>query len=263
MNVPDAILDMYLEKWAKSKAPFYLAFGKELTLSKKIEYAMEENEMGSLISGLIRKYPQYALNIVRIHPKSFVDNKMPNVPEFKTYFGDDYSVGMKVSKFLSLFNDKEFDKEISVVMQERMVKGNLCLSIDPYDYMTHAITMHGWGSCHSPVSGCHPSSSFMYMIDENTIVAYKHNGKEYLYDKGVYNDAGASKTFDFKKNAFTGNSKSFRQLISVDQDTTSIMFGREYPKRTTSDDLRVQVRDMLEEALSNYLGIDNTWNNVS
>jgi len=261
MNVPEEILDMYLEKWARSKAPYYLAMDRNLSVSKKIEYAMEENEMNCLVNELIRKYPKYALNLVRIAPKCFVDNKMQDVQDFRTYFGDDFVKGMKVSKFLSLFGDKEFDNDISAVMQERTVKGFLTISIDPYDYMTHAISMHGWGSCHSPVSGCHPTSSFMYMIDENTVVAYKHNGKEYLYDKGMYRDGDSPKTFDFKKNAFSGNSKSFRQLISIDQDTTTMIFSREYPKRTTSDDLRTQVREMFEELLASYLGIENKWAN--
>ena len=261
MDVPDAIIDMYLEKWARAKAQFYLAFGRSLTLAKKIEYNMEENEMSCLLSELIRKYPKYALNLVKIQPKWFVDNKMQDVNEFKTYFGEDFTKGMKVSKFLSLFNDKEFDNDVSEVMQERVVKGFLTVSIDPYDYMTHAISMHGWGSCHSPVSNCHPTSSFMYMIDEGTVVAYKHNGKEYLYDKGMYRDGDSPKTFDFKKNSFMGNSKSYRQLISVDKNTTSMIFSREYPKRTTSDDLRTQTREMFEEIIASYLGIENAWSN--
>ena len=201
------------------------------------------------------------MNIVKIQPKYFVENKMPDVQEFRMYFGDDYSKGMKVSKFFSLFGDKDFDDEVSAVMQERTVKGFLTVSIDPYDYMTHAISMHGWGSCHSPVSGCHPTSSFMYMIDETNVVAYKHNGKTYTYDKGMYRDVDSSKTFDFKKNSFEGNSKSFRQLITVDLDTTTMIFSREYPKRTTSDDLRTQVREMFEEIIAGYLGIENIWAN--
>lgn len=261
MIVSDEILDMYLEKWAKAKAAYYLAFGRNLSISKKIEYAMEENEMNCLVNELIRKYPKYALNIVRIPAKNFVENKMPDVPDFKMYFGDDFTKGMKVSKFFSLFGDGSFDDDVSAVMQERTVKGFLTISIDPYDYMTHAISMHGWGSCHSPVSNHRPMSSFMYMIDETNLVAYKHNGKTYMYDKGMYRDVDSPKPFDFKKNSFEGNSKSFRQLILVDQDTTSMIFSREYPKRTTSDDLRTQVRMMFEDVLSKYLGIENEWAN--
>lgn len=264
MKVSDEILDFYLTMWAKAKFPIYLAFGRNLSVSKKIEYSMEENEMTLLVNQLIKQYPKYALNIAKIPPKSFITNKMPYVGEFDMYFGDAYNEGMKVSKFFALFDDKKFDDDVSCVMQERLVKGFLTLSIDPYDYMTHAMSMHGWCSCHSLTSspgGCKPTASFAYLIDNSNIVAYKHNGKNYLYDKGMYRDGSSVQKFDFKKNAFEGNSKSFRQLISIDMDTTSMIFSREYPKRTTSDDLRREVRNMLEEILANHLGIPNEWDN--
>lgn len=259
ITVTDEMLFFYLEKWAVNKMPYYLMFGRNLTIQKHIEYDMEENEMSCLVNELVRKYPKYALNITRIPPKFFVSNTMPEIPEFSTYFPE-YKKGMKVSKFFSLFKDKEFDEDISITMQERTVKGFLTISIDPYDYMTHAISMHGWGSCHS-IFSCHPTASFMFMIDPANLVAYKHNGKDYTYQNGIYSDAGSMKRFDFKKNTFVGNSKSFRQMICVDPNSCSMIFGREYPKRTTSDDLRKQVREMLESTIADYVGIDNEWDN--
>lgn len=260
-TVTDNIIDMYLEKWAEAKLPYYKMFGNKLAIAEKISYSMEPNEMSVLLNELIIKYPKYALNIAAISPEHYISNSMPRVDAFARYFGKTYSQGMKISKFFTSFDDTEFDNDLSKVMQERVVNGELVISIDPYDYLTHAISMHGWGSCHSLTSNCAPVASFMYMIDNTTLVAYKHNGKDYVYDKGYYRDGESNSQFDFKKNAFVGNSKSFRQLIHMDLNSSAMLFSREYPKRTTSDEMRIKVRELLEGQVSSYLGIENKFDN--
>ena len=157
----------------------------------------------------------------------------------------------KLSKFLSsLFNDESFDVALSKVLQNRIVKGNFYVSIDPYDFLTMSVNRHGWSSCLSIENARgngNAAGSFSYMLDSTTMVCYRSNDKDYDYD--------------FKNVKFTGNSKSWRQLVHINKSNCAMMFNRQYPQNSNIDTASL-VRELLETRIATYLGRENEWENM-
>lgn len=262
-RTPDeGVFNWYINEWAKNKYEFYLAFGRKLSISTPISFKIDETEMSAGVYELYRKYAKYAATMDMVMRNggmaAYLDNKMPSgINFFKEYCSEFYKGGMNVSKFFSrLFSDADFDLDFSKLLQNRDVKGNITISIDPYDYLTSSQNMHGWRSCHS-LRGAYRAGPYSFCIDSATLVAFRDNGKTYHY--GVVN--GEDRTEDFGKNAFDGNSKSWRQLIHVDKKTCAAVFSREYPSNKTIDGVIDETRALLETTLANYLGIENVWEN--
>ena len=91
----------------------------------------------------------------------------------------------------------------SCVMNNATLKGTLCLSIHPLDYMTMSDNQHGWTSCMSwAEEGCYRLGTVEMMNSESVVVAYLKSNDGKVYEIGNN----------------TWNSKKWRQLIIVDSD---------------------------------------------
>ena len=267
----EKVVDKYLEEWAKAKYDWYLAFGRELYISRDVEYKMSEAEIAPMLTELYKDFPMYAANLDKIEQaggaKCFIDNKMPDVDFFKRYCDRIYKPGMKVSGFLhalyhhggsSEIADK-FDIRLSEVMQNRMIKGQIRISIDPFDFLTSATNMHGWTTCQK-LWGSLAGGVYTWLTDPNTLVAYRCNGKDYLYDNIMARGVDGSENISFGANKFTGNSKTWRQLIHCDRENCVFLFGREYPANTQIEFATDTARQLLEDVIGKYIGVD-TWAN--
>lgn len=263
-TVTDEVAMKFLNMWAKAKAHFYIAFGRQLTISKPIEYKMDENEMAPLVYEMYKKWPKYAATIDKIMEsggtQSFIDNNCPRCDFFEKYTTF-YKRGMKISKFFSqLFKDEQFDIDFSKVMQDRIIKGFIRISIDPYDFATSGTNMHGWSTCQK-IYGDMAGGAFTYITDPNALIAYRDNGKEYTYDKLYSRGVGGDhEQYDFGRNKFVGNSKSWRELIHADFKNCAFLFSREYPQNKTIEVVFDATRELLEEVIGKYAGISD-WDN--
>lgn len=153
----------------------------------------------------------------------------------------------------------QFDIDFSKVLQDRIVKGNAVISIDPYDFLTSGTNMHGWSTCQK-LWGDMASALFSFITDPGCLIAYRDNGKEYTYKKIVARGVGGHEEVDFGKNAFVGNSKSWRQLIHCDPNTCTFLFSREYPSNKQIADIPGTVRKLLEDTISKTIGVE-IWDN--
>ena len=91
----------------------------------------------------------------------------------------------------------------SCVMNDAKLKGTLCLSIHPLDYMTMSDNQHDWSSCMSWVEeGCYRLGTVEMMNSKSVVVAYLKSNDGTVYKIGNN----------------TWNSKKWRQLIIVDSD---------------------------------------------
>lgn len=245
--VKKEMVEEYLDLWANAKYDFYLLFGRELTMSKEIEFEMTNKEMDILKKELMAQYPQYALYVEDIPSHWFIDNEMgSSFPSYCRYGKQFFSGrGMKLSKFFTNFlKDKEFDISLSKIMQDKKVTGTIFLSIDPYDFLTSSINQHDWKSCHRITDGEWGTGSVSYMLDDTTIISYRAK-------------ADAVYKYNFWGIKFEGNSKSFRELIYFDKDSCSIIFGRQYPNG--NGEIGKIIREMLEDKVSSYLDVNNLW----
>jgi len=140
----------------------------------------------------------------------------------------------KVSEALGLDMEEfeSFRREHAKVLSTKTLRGTLCLSALPMDYLTLSDNNSNWISCYSwRKNGLYHASTLAYISAPNTIVAYlKDEKKNYDWDgEGDW------------------NSKMWRQLIYIDPDF--IIPGRAYPY--DSEQLTEKVVTCLNELLNN------------
>lgn len=100
----------------------------------------------------------------------------------------------------------------SQVLNDKTIKGTLCLSIHPLDYLTMSDNAHDWDSCMSwDNEGCYRTGTLECMNCEETLVAYiESDNKKYSLDYGL-----------------EWNSKKWRQLVMFNEEI--IMTNKGYP----------------------------------
>lgn len=237
------IVDKYLDEWAKAKYDLYVMFNHELTINKEIQLEMSESEMSTLIGELSLKFPKYLYWLDRYNAKMWMANEIKSASFERGYFPFAQD-GMKLTKFFTqAFEDDKFDIEASKVLQNKFVTGVITVSIDPYDYITMSVNKHKWDSCHKATGGMYATGGISYMLDETTMIAFRHSGKEYEYNLNGFK--------------FNGNSKQQRQCVYFDKETLSIIFGREYPNKNA--EMAKEIRMLLEDHISKKYDLDGVW----
>lgn len=127
--------------------------------------------------------------------------------------------GSKLLKSFKIFiTNKDLLYEIqnraSMIIQEIKVKGILCLSVHPLDYLSVSENNHGWRSCHA-LDGEYRAGNLSYMADSATIVCYLKSKKDTVLP-------------NFPKE-IKWNSKKWRTLLFFSNDKREMFFGRQYP----------------------------------
>ena len=245
-KITDKVIMKYLTNWAKAKYDIYLLFDRNLSINKQVDIEMDDEDMYTKMKDLARAYPQYANMIYSFNSKEFLNNESLdyNITLQEVY--PDYKKGTKLSKVIAnLVTDRGFSDAVANMMEDRKIKSNIALSIDPYDYFTMSVNNYGWESCQKIGSGNHgfATGAGSTMLDDVTIIAYRHSGK--------------NEEYTMSNIKFSGNSKSWRQCIYIDKEHCSFIAGREYPSEKNL--LAKEVRLTLEHKIGDYLNIDNDW----
>ena len=110
---------------------------------------------------------------------------------------------------------EEFRIAHSMILNDVNLKGTLCLSIHPMDYLTMSDNKSDWSSCMSWIDdGCYKVGSMEMMTSSNVIVAYLKS---------------STSTFSFVEggNTYEWNSKRWRELIMVTPEV--IASNKSYP----------------------------------
>lgn len=109
---------------------------------------------------------------------------------------------------------EEFRLKHSLVLNEKMLRGTLCLSIHPMDFMTMSDNSNGWSSCMSwSKDGCYHAGTVEMMNSNNVICVYLKGNDNYEW---TYRD----KTYSW-------NNKKWRQLFYVTKEIA--VSGKSYP----------------------------------
>lgn len=278
-------IDLLLQNWAKNKKEIYLALGRNLELSKEINMQKTKREMKSELEDFIKKYPIVDPYFYGISSEGLIDNEViPNYDsshEINTFL--EKNEGIKITKlinkivdvpiienykklteeekelYLSLKSKVSFTNKIaddfSKIIANTKIKGKVCISINPIDYLLMSANKSGWDSCYKLFSQSGNSNScgswsngiFSYLQDKATLIAYKCSNQTYEYKVG--------------KAKFEANSKNWRQLIYLDTTTNCFVTSRQYTE--VNDDISKIAREILEEALSKNLGLENSWKTKS
>lgn len=281
---PSAPLNYILRYWNDEKETIYKMFGEKLILTKEVEFNKPEQELYTDMRNLCSKYSpnnegydfikevhdfifgsnayKYFNGSVRqeIYDLTCINFLINNVFEGKTFSltgknGKTITIqhGCKVMKALHKiavaleFDMKNFERfrlGHSRVLNQKTVKGTLCLSIHPLDYMTMSDNESGWTSCMSwDGGGEYRQGTVEMMNSEAVIVAYLKSKDDMVL---TYNPR------------YEWNNKKWRQLFIVNEN---VLLGvKAYPYENMK--LTKEVLNWLKELAEPYFNTKYTTNPV-
>ena len=88
--------------------------------------------------------------------------------------------GMKLSKVLMQqfgLDAEDVRQKLSMLIQSNKVKGTLCFSVHPLDFLSASESTHGWRSCHA-LDGEYRAGNLSYMVDDCTFMVYLKSDKD-------------------------------------------------------------------------------------
>ena len=212
-------VDDLFNRWEKSKKKFIDRFGGLIyEWSEPIEFTLDEGqkrqsamEFASCVQDTFNNTD--LAEFIDMNLNSFYDNVVSNsgdkgVPK-----------GMKLIKAFKYFETNEMTLHhlqdmASQLIQQNKIKGTLCFSVHPLDYLSSSCNTYNWRSCHA-LDGEYRAGNLSYMVDETTFMVYL---------KGV--DDVAIPGFP---SSVPWNSKKWRMLIHASTNDELMFAGRQYP----------------------------------
>ena len=271
-TTPMADFETVFEPWASEKHDWlFEILGKELIISKEVEVSMSATELESNMakikygintpaSDFLNRYHQtfclynsenyskeasyYLMSLVspsvlakNIYEEEtfFINNPKTNKP-FKIQQGCKASKTIaKLAEMYDIEGIEDFRTAHSQALNQKTLKGELCLSIHPLDYMTMSDNDNDWSSCMNwKESGCYRQGTVEMMNSPYVVVAY-------LKSKN-------SEMTGFPYN-LTWNNKKWRELYIVSNEIITNIKG--YPYQ--SNELTGLVMDWLRELVEPFV----------
>jgi hypothetical protein len=237
----------YLKYWAESNKKLFHLLGGKLIHKIPFTYEFSDDELEKLLVGLAGDgfWDRLFLAVNQIDGLSQEEVRLINRLYSASAFTNDkveypikiklpsknktlqIQVGMKpiraISKLINYFfpDDQEIQKEFeririkhSMILNEKTLHGDLCLSIHPLDFLTMSDNDSSWQSCMSWVNdGCYRIGTVEMMNSNNVICAYLESSSDFSFGKPGYED--------------TWNNKKWRQLFYCTKEI--IVSGKAYP----------------------------------
>ena len=216
-NIPDPQIDYIFREWEINKAKFIERFGGLIyEWSEPIEFTLDDNqkrmramEFATTVSDTFNN-PALA-EFIDENLDSFFENKVSKS------LGE-VPVGMKLLKAFKYFEPnkaalRSIQDMASNIIQENKIKGTLCFSVHPLDFLSSSENTYNWRSCHA-LDGEYRAGNLSYMVDSTTFMVYlKGADNQNLYGFGPVE----------------WNSKKWRMLIHAADDDSIMFAGRQYP----------------------------------
>ena len=217
-NIPDPKVDELFREWEDSKAKFIDRFGGLIyEWPELIEFTSDDAqkrlramEFATTVSDTFNN-PTLAAFIDE-NLDSFFDNKVSKS------LSEEVPVGMKLLKAFKYFEPnkatlRSIQDLASNIIQENRIKGTLCFSVHPLDFLSSSENTYNWRSCHA-LDGEYRAGNLSYMVDKCTFMVYL---------KGADNQ----RLCGF--GPVEWNSKKWRMLIHAAEDDSIMFAGRQYP----------------------------------
>lgn len=222
-NILEPKTDELFEMWYRNKVKrfehlfhnnnYIYEYPEEVLFSPSQEIL--ERNLVDFICDIKYFFPDLA-NFLGNFKEEFYKNILPVSYE---YNGNIIQAGTKIIKAFKYFIDNKqlleaYQNKASQLIQKTKIKGKLCLSIHPLDYLSLSENSHNWRSCHS-LDGSYRAGNLSYMADESTIICY-------LKSKDSTN-------ISHFPEEITWNTKKWRMLLFVSKNQSMIFAGRQYP----------------------------------
>ena len=275
-------VDKWLQNWSHSNQKLYHLLGDQLIRKFDYYYEKSSNDIGiDIVNKLFdttfkKSYHEFYVKVIR---KLYNEGEMSldqktgfntlsdriNFIDDKVFMGIKYkkpnatrtlqiAPGTKpmraFAKVIEYFKDdfefegfEDFRVMHAKILNDKKVKGELCVSIHPLDYMTMSDNSLNWSSCMSwRNEGCYHVGTIEMMNSNNVLCGYLSSKNDTFWFKDGTDDP-----------AYSWNNKKWRCLVYVTKDI--IMNGKAYPYRNDelSNRLITNVRDLAKENLNwNY-----------
>lgn len=240
-----APLEHRLAVWNREKETLFQAFGESLILEKEVEYhkgaeelsdeiynkMYDENSNTGKFFSYMREnvYEKYSDNYYLLRDLfdsfalaqnlwtgRFMELPMPDGHTLQINTGA--KLVKMLGKIAKAYSEEayrlfeEFRLEHSQILNVKALKGTLCLSIHPLDYMTMSDNMSDWNSCMSWTDGgSYRRGTVEMMNSPMVVVGYLRSDKEFPACNGC-----------------TWNDKRWRCLFVVNEDTIVSIKGYPY-----------------------------------
>ena len=218
-GISDPQVDNLFTRWKASKQKFIERFGGLIyEWPEPVEFSLDANTRRSMAMEFANTVSDTFNNPVLAefideNIDTFFDNKVSKVAE-----NSQIPPGMKLIKAFKFFEPnkttlREVQDMASQLIQENKVKGTLCFSVHPLDFLSSSENTYNWRSCHS-LDGEYRAGNLSYMVDATTFIVYlKGADNQRLYNFGEV----------------LWNSKKWRMLIHASEDDEIMFAGRQYP----------------------------------
>ena len=263
-----ASLEHIMRVWDAAKEPLFHMFGDQFILSREVTFTRGEDELSAEIDSTIFGWNGAGkvfidgyfkmLNEMACHSDAWYS--LRDLIECSTlarnvYDGASFEITvpgsdkpLKIShncratralgKIAAAFNIEGFEEfriAHSMVLNQKKLTGNMCISIHPLDYMTMSDNESDWSSCMSWEDyGCYRQGTVEMMNSPCVIVAYLTSSDEMNMPGG-----------------YSWNNKKWRQLFIVKPELITNI--KAYPYR--NDELTKFVLGWLKDiAVANHLG---------
>ena len=223
-DIPNAKVDAIIDDWYKAKAKWleYMDGEPIYEYPEEVRFELDRKAKLALIQNFVEKVENYYGNddlgcfLASLSEEEFFNNITKY--EINT-FGIVVPANYKVIKAFKFFEEnedklKEMQNEASMIIQQNVVSGRLCISVHPLDYLSLSENVHSWRSCHA-LDGDYRSGNMNYMMDNNTVVCYLRAEKQAILPH-------------FPESVIW-NSKKWRVLLFMSEDEKMIFMGRPYP----------------------------------
>lgn len=225
------ILSNFNTAWDTSLAPYfeeeekYIIFGKEYKTKTPSELFWKISKL--------------------INPTNLIDNCCPETFDIPTPDGKVIHAkqGMKVMRLLSKIanafnipNFEDFRIAHSMVLNDRKLNGELCISIHPMDFMTMSDNNCHWTSCMSWMEpGDYRSGTVEMMNSPCVVIAYLKSADNMTYYYG--------------SSVNEWNSKKWRSLFVIDKDVIFNVKNYPYENKTLTEKCLFILKELAEKNL--------------
>lgn len=251
--LPRDQMEYFLRYWSINKEPFYWMFGNQMIIKKDVCFDKPFNDLVEEMEGRLRYDCGEAIRFA-VKFRNIIDEKFPysstersalrsfvtnykmlvnnyyegppiTIPGSMTTNGRPLQVNTnckaikmlgKIAEALGCADDYEgFRQAHSLVLNQKVIRGKLCLSIHPLDFLTMSDNDCGWSSCMSWMDdpGDYRLGTIEMMNSPYVVIAYVEAKEPMKYIGG-----GEESTW---------NSKRWRQLYVITPEM--ILGNRQYP----------------------------------
>lgn len=223
-NIQNAQVDNIINDWYRAKKKWiqYFRYEPIYEYPEEVKFELDKTAKEQLIDSFVEKIENYYSNddlgsfIRALSINEFFNNLTSSA---WSHWGIEIPKNYKVIKAFKFFEDdedklKRIQNEASMIIQQNIVSGRLCLSVHPLDYLSLSENVHNWRSCHA-LDGDYRSGNMNYMMDRNTVVCYLRAEKQAILPH-------------FPEDVIW-NSKKWRVLLFMSNHDNMIFMGRQYP----------------------------------